>query len=97
MPAHRAVNQHEKRDRLPSDALLRAAQDRIMTWWDSTYQDQAHPLLSERFALEAAASLPSIASSALDDVYAGVSLQRLRLKHDQQAPEWAGKEYSGSV
>jgi SAM-dependent methyltransferase len=93
MPAQRAVNQREKRDRLPSDQILRSAEDRIVTWWQSAYQSSPDPLLAERFTLEAAASLPSIISSAaaLQDVYAALTLQRMRLKHDQQVPEWGGK------
>jgi len=95
MPAHRTVNQREKRDRLPSDQILRSAQDRIMAWWSSGYQDDPDSVLAERFELEAAASLPGIASpiSDLDDVFAAVSLQRMRLKHDQQVPEWSGEKY----
>jgi hypothetical protein len=33
LPAHRRVNQHDKRDRLPADALLRQAADPIQDWW----------------------------------------------------------------
>ncbi|MDA0702965.1 MAG: class I SAM-dependent methyltransferase [Proteobacteria bacterium] len=93
MPAQRTVNQREKRDRLPSDQILRSAEDRIMTWWRSAYQNSPDSLLGERFTLEAGASLPSIMSSAaaLEDVYAAVTLQRMRLKHDQQVPEWGGE------
>ena len=95
LPAHRAVNQREKRDRLPSDQILRVAQDRIMTWWHSAYHQDTDKVLAERFTLEAAASLPSVSLSArnLEDVFAGVSLQRMRLKHDQQVPEWSAERY----
>ncbi len=97
MPAHRTVNQREKRNRLPSDQILRVAQDRIMTWWCSAYQRDAKNVLAERFMLEAAASLPGVTLpvSNLDDVFAAVSLQRMRLKHDQQVPEWGGERYLG--
>ena len=98
MPAHRTVNQQEKRDRLPGDQILRSAQDRIMTWWSSAYQCGPDPLLPERFVLEASASLPGMMapSSELDDVYAAMSLQRMRLKNDQQVPEWGGERYLGA-
>ncbi len=33
MPAHRRVNQNKKRDLLPSDLVMDAAQDRILDWW----------------------------------------------------------------
>ena len=53
MPAHRLVNQHGKRDRLPADGLLRTV---------------AGPLLPRRFVTEAAASLPGLADPALAQV-----------------------------
>ena len=95
MPAHRTVNQHEKRDRLPGDQLLRSAQDRIMSWWASAYRDAPDSLIGARFVVEAAASLPAMTSpeSDLDDVYAAMSLQRMRLKNDQQVPEWSAERY----
>jgi SAM-dependent methyltransferase len=98
MPAHRTVNQHEKRERLPGDQILRSAQDRILAWWRSAYQSETNPLLAGRFVLEAAASLPGMMSpkSDLYDVFAAMSLQRLRLKNDQQVPEWGGERYLGA-
>jgi len=52
-------------------------------------------LLQRRFAEEARASLPGLAGDAgvlaqPASVFAAVSLQRLRLRHDQQVPEWGG-------
>ena len=95
LPAHRTVNQHEKGDRLPSDRLLRAAQDRILGWWHHGYRaDPEHPL-AERFMLEAAVSLPGILSTETDlhSCYSALELQRLRLSQNQQAPEWSGAKY----
>jgi hypothetical protein len=47
-----------------------------------------------RLAEEARARLPAIETSAsvpeLEDAYAAVELQRLRLHQDQQVPEWTG-------
>jgi hypothetical protein len=34
--------------------------------------------------------------SELNDVYEAMSLQRLRLKNDQQVPEWRGERYLGT-
>ncbi|WP_198354339.1 HNH endonuclease domain-containing protein [Sphingomonas sp. MA1305] len=34
LPADRRVNQHQKRDRLPSQATLAAARSRIIHWWE---------------------------------------------------------------
>ena len=95
MPVHRRINQHEKRDRLPGDRILRSAQDRILTWWNSAYRDRSRPILAERFTMEAAASLPGITSTTphLDDVYSALSLQRMRLRQNQQVPEWNGEKY----
>ena len=95
MPTHRTVNQHQKRDRLPADQLLRAAQDRILDWWSSAYRATPAQPLAERFAVEASASLPGIAlpDSDLDSYYSALNLQRLRLKQNQQVPEWSGAPY----
>ena len=94
MPAHRTVNQREKRSRLPSDQLLRVSKDRIMSWWEAAYLQEGS-VLPERFWLEAVSSLPSIGadSVSLHDVFEAVCLRRLKLKHDQQVPEWAGEQY----
>ncbi|MDP9055699.1 MAG: hypothetical protein M3N93_15565 [Acidobacteriota bacterium] len=77
--------------------LLRSAQDRIINWWASAYRNAPDALLGARFVVEAAASLPAMASpeSHLTDVYAAMSLQRMRLKNDQQVPEWMGELYLG--
>jgi len=95
MPAHRKVNQHEKRDRLPADPLLRTAQERILEWWDAAYRENPDHPLAQRFALEASASLPGVvaADADLDSYYSALNLQRLRLKQNQQVPEWSGTPY----
>ncbi len=66
-----------------------------MNWWASAYRDAPDSLLRVRFVGEAAASLPAMVSpeSDLNDVYAAMSLQRMRLKNDQQVPEWIGDRY----
>ena len=95
MPAHRKVNQHEKRDRLPADPLLRTAQERILDWWNAAYRENPDHPLAQRFALEASASLPGVvaADTDLDSYYSALNLQRLRLKQNQQVPEWSGTPY----
>jgi hypothetical protein len=52
----------------------------------------AAPVLADRFALEAAASLPGLERSAasLGDIFSAVTFQQMRLRHDQQVPEWSG-------
>ncbi len=92
LPVDRRVNQNLKRDRLPGDAILRAAQDPIEQWWEDAYLKAENSVLAERFRIEAGASLPIVSADKvrLDDVFAGLTLQRLRLKHDQQVPEWQG-------
>ena len=90
LPTLRSVNQKQKRDRLPSVELLRSAQARIQDWWDRGYLRADNPVLPERFMTEAKATLPVIEHYAarLDDVFAGLYLQQLRLKFDQQIPVW---------
>ena len=93
LPAHRTVNQRAKRDRLPAETLLQAARLPILRWCEAAYA--RGELLPQRFAEEARASLPGLAGDAGEPalpgaVFAAVSLQRLRLRHDQQVPEWNG-------
>jgi SAM-dependent methyltransferase len=92
LPAHRTVNQRLKRDRLPAALTLAQAEERIRGWWQDAYLGQVDPLLPGRFAQEARASLPGLPSlteaAPTDTVFAAVGLQRLRLHHDQQVPEW---------
>ncbi len=90
MPTHRSVNQKEKRAKLPSDKILRNAQDRIITWWESAYPNSSGSILHDRFITEASASLPIVVDSLpqSQDIFAAMDLQRMRLKHDQQIPEW---------
>ena len=70
MPAHRKVNQSEKRAHLPGDRLLRSAQDRVLNWWEPAYVEGV-PTISDRFWLEANSSLPGINAEkgALDDIF----------------------------
>src|SRR5918998_411149 len=60
LPAHRAVNQRLKRDRLPSAAALERAGERIVGWWQTAYLSPVDPLLPERFGHDARASLPGL-------------------------------------
>lgn len=93
LPAHREVNQRLKRDRLPSASTLAGAEDRIVDWWQTAYLGAGDGWLPVRFGHEARASLPGLRSEVRDAaepqrVFAAVGLQRLRLRHDQQVPEW---------
>jgi SAM-dependent methyltransferase len=90
LPAHRNVNQNQKRDKLPGVNLLRSAQNRIQDWWDKGYLSADNQVLPERFMTEAKATLPMIEHNhvRLDDVFAALNLQQIRLKHDQQVPVW---------
>lgn len=88
MPSDRRVNQHQKRDRLPSAGLLLDARKRILNWWEKAWLSD--PALRERFSRETAAALPIINSSDPEQVFAAVEWRRLRLRQDQQVPEWTG-------
>jgi SAM-dependent methyltransferase len=88
LPSARRINQHEKRDKLPSAAALSQAQEPIITWWREAWL--GNPALSARFQAEARVALPLQASISEEAVFAGMQWRRLRLAQDQMAPEWAG-------
>jgi hypothetical protein len=90
LPAHREVNQRLKRDRLPSATTLFRAEGRIIGWWEQAYLGRAESHLPEQFLQEARASLPTFSTNMAGDIFASVCLQRIRLRHDQQVPEWEG-------
>ena len=84
MPATSQLNR-QKSDRVPSEVMLSGAQTRIQDWWAQAYDG----VLGERFRLEAQASLPLVGGGAgVEEVYAGVRVQRLRLKFDLGVGEW---------
>ena len=91
LPVHREVN-GKKSDRLPSTAMLRNRQDAILGWWERGYRAAEQASLRDRFEIEARGSLPGLTASALttDEVFSGLLLQQMRLRHDQQAPVWQG-------
>ena len=84
----RRVNQHLKRDRLPSAAALAAAREAVVGWWEAAWRSD--PALEGRFGREAAAALPVSAGASSEDVFAALEWRRLRLRQDQQVEEWAG-------
>jgi hypothetical protein len=84
MPASSQLNR-QKSDRVPSEVMLAGAQTRIQDWWVQAYDG----VLGERFRLEAQASLPLVGGGAgVEEVYAGVRVQRLRLRFDLGVGEW---------
>jgi SAM-dependent methyltransferase len=94
LPSTRAVNQRQKRDQLPSAASLAAARERIENWWSAGYSLATDVQTAGRFFLEARTSLPLIGGGEgpldTDEVFDAVGIQRLRLKENQQIPEWRG-------
>jgi hypothetical protein len=93
MPAHREVNS-KKSNRLPSAETLKSAHDRILNWWESGYNPNKNAAAGDRFFSEAKSALPlaySIDVPSVDDVFVGLEFQRLRLKHDQEIPEWSAR------
>ena len=90
-PAHRRINQHQKRDRLPSSAALTHARPLVLDWWKDAWE--RHPHLADRFRREASASLVVPAKAELGDIFEALEWRRLRLRQDQQLVEWsAGSE-----
>lgn len=92
LPATSRVNQRLKRDLLPSAAALAAAHDSIIAWWDEAWL--ADPALRIRFERETAAALPVTRGASAEDVFTAVQWRRLRLRQDQQVPEWPGAKPS---
>ncbi|WP_426954557.1 HNH endonuclease domain-containing protein [Muricoccus radiodurans] len=94
MPADRRVNQHGKRERLPSAEALHHAGPAILDWWSAAYLRPDDRVLPPRFRSEARASLPGLASSNLSELRescSAVALQRARLRQNQGVPEWTGQ------
>ncbi len=95
MPADRKINQSSKREKLPSEDLLRRSRDRVVEWWERAYLAPNAIVMASRFRSEARASLPALAGDdgelRSEEVFAGVRFQRLRLWRDQQIPEWDGR------
>jgi SAM-dependent methyltransferase len=89
LPVHPSVNR-SKGDRLPSVGLLRRRQGAIIEWWERGYLAAKQPWMRDRFEMEARATLPTIGVPALtpEDVFSGLLLQQMRLRHNQQAPVW---------
>jgi hypothetical protein len=88
LPAAPRVNQHLKRDRLPSASALAGARRSIIAWWEEAWlQDHA---LQIRFQRETAAALPISQGASIEEVFAALEWRRLRLRQDQQVPEWSG-------
>jgi len=88
-PTHRTVN-GRKSDRLPSTDLLRRRQGAISEWWERGYCPPEQPSLRNRFEMEARATLPSIAAADITpgDIFSGLLLQQMRLRHNQQVTVW---------
>lgn len=92
LPSNRVINQHKKRDKLPSANTLHQAAVSIQSWWDDAYLTSSNTTLSQRFELEAKSTLPGIVQFEnkmnLANLFEAVNTQRIRLRHDQQIPEW---------
>lgn len=89
LPADRSVNQRLKSDLLPSGGRLAKSKELIFDWWDGGYLQDSNLLIGKQFRTEAAASLPGIAETpAPETIFDAMQVQRLRLHHDQQVPEW---------
>ena len=96
IPAFHSVDQNEKRANLPSARLMLAVRDRTVSWWESAY-DSSSQLIRERFAIEAASSLPGVLPSItgldscsaddLDSCFEAALAKRTKLRYDRQVPE----------
>jgi len=91
LPSDRKVNTH-KSDRLPTEDKLKAAKERIMSWWHIAWLDN-HPMANhqqQRFFAEANIALPGldVDNTSADDLFEALVVQRARLKEMQQLREW---------
>jgi SAM-dependent methyltransferase len=88
LPASPRVNQHLKRDRLPSASALAGARESIVGWWQDAWLRD--PALLVRFERETVATLPVGIGASTEDVFSALEWRRLRLRQDQQVQEWTG-------
>jgi SAM-dependent methyltransferase len=86
LPASRGENR-VKRDRLPSQARLKAASWHIKDWWQQAWQSEAE---KQRFFIEAGLSLPNISSGCrdFDEVFSALQFQVIGVKQRLQVAEW---------
>ena len=86
LPTRADVNL-QKRDRLPAAETLAEARDRIVCWWENAWIDTQR---EEQFLMEASYALPGLSDgqSSLEAIHEAIQHQRVRLKQDQQIPEW---------
>lgn len=78
---------NQKREKLPSAALMHDARERILLWWEYAYFEEK---LLAQFKLEAESALPLIGegNASFDSVFDAMLHQRSRLRSDQQLVEW---------
>ena len=86
LPTSADVNS-QKRDRLLSAETLAEAQQRMVQWWGSAWVATPH---DEQFFMEATYALPGLSDGqpSLEAIHEATQHQRVRLKQDQQIPEW---------
>jgi SAM-dependent methyltransferase len=70
LPTSRRINQHQKRDCLPSAAALARAREPILNWWREAWIFD--PGLAQRFETEARAALPIEGTLTEEKVFAGL-------------------------
>lgn len=86
VPSSRKVNLI-KGGRLPAREVLAAAKPAVLDWWGRAWM--ADPVLASRFSRESEAAF-SLDQTTPEAIFAGLEWRRLRLRHEQQVPEWAG-------
>ena len=86
LPTRADVNL-QKRDRLPSAETLAEARERMVRWWENAWMNTNQ---EEQFLMEASYALPGLSDRklSLDAIHEATQHQRVRLKQDQQIPEW---------
>lgn len=90
LPTHKDVN-HQKGARLPTARQFLDAEGRILAWWENGYAESNDEVIEQRFYREASATLPAIFDDHTPDlevIFSAANIRRIRLKQDQQIPEW---------
>ncbi|MCH1928751.1 methyltransferase domain-containing protein [Shewanella sp. A25] len=90
LPTDSLVNL-KKSDRLPTEAKLLNARNRLTEWWDEAWLKINDEGVKNRFFAEANIALPGLnaKNSSLDDLFEALVMQRSRLKEMQQLSEWS--------
>jgi len=91
MPAHRTVNQNDKREKLPTAELLIDSKDLIVEWWEKAYIEKPQVYEDEFFTQARASLRVESTDHDLESVFDALRDQQHNLRVHQQIPQWSPK------